>query len=45
VSRIHEEGEVLTEEHVAEGTVVRARVKAALAGELSPYAVVSSPII
>ena len=44
VSRIHEEGEVLTEEHVAEGTVVRARVKAALAGELSPYAVVAPTV-
>jgi GTP-binding protein HflX len=43
VSRIHQEGEVLTEEHVAEGTVVRARVKAALAGELSAYAVVATP--
>jgi len=43
VSRIHSDGEVLDEEHVAEGTRVRARVTEALAGELSGYAVVSSP--
>jgi GTP-binding protein HflX len=43
VSRIHQDGEVLTEEHVEEGTLVRARVKAALAGELTPYAVVPAP--
>jgi GTP-binding protein HflX len=44
VSRIHRDGEVLGEEHVAEGTVVRARVKAALAGELAPYAVVAPTV-
>jgi len=44
VSRIHRDGEVLGEEHVAEGTVVRARVNDALAGELSPYAVVAPTV-
>src|SRR4051812_11438183 len=39
VSRIHRDGEVMTEEHGADGTVVRARVTEALAGELAPYAV------
>jgi GTP-binding protein HflX len=39
VSRLHDEGEVLEEEHLCEGTRVRARVKAALAGELETYAV------
>jgi GTP-binding protein HflX len=43
VSRIHDEGEVLTEEHGADGTCVRARVTAALAGELSAYAVAAAP--
>ncbi|MGZ4592207.1 MAG: GTPase HflX [Actinomycetes bacterium] len=39
VSRIHDEGELLEEEHTGEGTRVRALVTSALAGELSPYAV------
>ena len=39
VSRIHDEGEVLDEEHRADGTRLRARVKPGLAAELSPYLV------
>jgi GTP-binding protein HflX len=39
VSRIHDEGEVLDEEHLEEGTRLRARVRPALAAELSPYLV------
>jgi GTP-binding protein HflX len=37
VSRMHDEGDLLREEHVAEGTRVRARVSPALAAELGPY--------
>ena len=37
VSRIHSEGEVLTEEHLDEGTRLQARVGASLAAELAPY--------
>ena len=40
VSRIHSEGEVLTEEHLAEGTSMTARVGPGLAAELSGYATV-----
>ena len=40
VSRIHSEGEVLTEEHLAEGTAMTARVGPGLAAELSGYATV-----
>ncbi len=39
VSRVHREGEVLSEEHEAEGTRLQARVGPALAAELSSYAV------
>jgi GTP-binding protein HflX len=39
VSRVHESGEVLSEEHVAEGTRLQARVSAALAADLAGYAV------
>jgi len=39
VSRIHSEGEVLTEEHLGEGTRMSARVGPQLAAELSAYAV------
>jgi GTP-binding protein HflX len=39
VSRVHESGEVLLEEHVAEGTRLQARVPAALAADLAGYAV------
>ena len=35
VSRIHAEGEVLSEEHDADGTTMRVRVPAAFAGELA----------
>ncbi len=39
VSRVHREGEVLAEEHEAEGTRLQARVGPALAAELASYAV------
>jgi GTP-binding protein HflX len=39
VSRIHAEGEVLTEEHLDSGTRLQARVGPALAAELANYAV------
>ena len=39
VSRVHETGEVLTSEHVAEGTRLTARVDAELADDLSAFAV------
>ncbi len=39
VSRLHEEGEILTSEHVAEGSRLTARVRPDLAAELAPYAV------
>ena len=39
VSRLHDEGHGVVQEHVAEGTRVRARVGAALAAELAPYEV------
>ncbi|MGZ6804715.1 MAG: GTPase HflX, partial [Nocardioidaceae bacterium] len=39
VSRIHSEGEVLTEEHLAEGTRLEARVGPQLAAELADYLV------
>jgi GTPase len=38
VSRLHDDGEVLAEEHTPEGTRLHARVTPALAGELEPYA-------
>jgi GTP-binding protein HflX len=38
VSRVHDEGEVLGEEHTPDGTAMHARVGAALAAELEPYA-------
>ena len=38
VSRVHTEGEVLVEEHLAEGTHLSARVGPQLASELSAYA-------
>jgi GTPase len=37
VSRIHDEGELIESEHTAEGTRVRARVRAALAAELAAF--------
>src|SRR6185437_197317 len=39
VSRVHRDGEVLAEEHTAEGTRLHAQVRGPLAGELAPYAV------
>jgi GTP-binding protein HflX len=39
VSRIHSEGEVLTEEHLEVGTRLEARVGPALAAELAGYLV------
>ena len=39
VSRVHDEGEQVEQDHVAEGTRVRARVGESLAAELEPYAV------
>ncbi len=38
VSRLHDQGEVVSVEHTAEGTRVSARVGEALAGELAEYA-------
>jgi GTP-binding protein HflX len=37
VSRVHNEGEVLSETHTEEGTLLKARVHAELAAELRPY--------
>ena len=39
VSRIHDEGEILTEEHLETGTRLKARVHPALAAELADYQV------
>jgi GTPase len=39
VSRVHQEGEVLLEEHLGEGTRMQARVRADLEAELAEYAV------
>jgi GTP-binding protein HflX len=39
ISRIHEQGEVLTSEHVADGTRVRAKVTPAIEADLSDYVV------
>ncbi|GAB3281080.1 GTPase HflX [Parasphingorhabdus pacifica] len=38
VARVHSEGEIVDEEHTAEGTHVRAKVKSDLAGVLEPFA-------
>ncbi|WP_073946882.1 GTPase HflX [Streptomyces kebangsaanensis] len=38
VARAHTEGEVISEEHTAEGTLLKARVNEELAAELAPYA-------
>ncbi|MDJ0381911.1 GTPase HflX [Streptomyces sp. G-G2] len=37
VARAHAEGEVISEEHIPEGTLLKARVHAELAAELAPY--------
>jgi len=42
VSRVHAEGEILAEDHTAEGTLLRARVRAELAGELGAFAVAAA---
>ena len=42
VNRVHTSGEVLSEEHLAEGTAMAARVNADLASELEPFAVVAA---
>jgi GTP-binding protein HflX len=42
VNRIHQTGEFLTTEHVADGTLVAALVSPALAAELAPYELVTS---
>jgi GTPase len=42
VNRIHQTGEFLTTEHLADGTLVTARVSPSLAAELAPYELVSS---
>jgi GTP-binding protein HflX len=38
VSRVHDDGELIGQEHEAHGTRVRALVPAALAHELAPFA-------
>ncbi|MET9778091.1 GTPase HflX [Streptomyces sp. NPDC006367] len=38
VARAHDEGEVISEEHTAEGTLLKVRVHEELAAELTPYA-------
>ncbi|MEV6606060.1 GTPase HflX [Kutzneria sp. NPDC051319] len=43
VSRVHTEGEVLAEEHTAEGTALKARVRGDLAGALEAFAVNGTP--
>ncbi|MFE6774674.1 GTPase HflX [Streptomyces sp. NPDC057702] len=42
VSRVHADGEVISEEHTSEGTLLKARVHAELAAELQPYLPVGS---
>jgi GTP-binding protein HflX len=37
VARAHTEGEVISEEHTAEGTLLKARVHEELAADLAPY--------
>ncbi|WP_416518269.1 GTPase HflX [Streptomyces achromogenes] len=42
VARAHAEGEVLSEEHTAEGTLLKVRVHEELASDLAPYTPVSA---
>ncbi|WP_432018244.1 GTPase HflX [Streptomyces sp. 1222.5] len=42
VARAHTEGEVISEEHTAEGTLLKVRVHEELAADLAPYAPVSA---
>ncbi|REE99279.1 GTPase HflX [Thermomonospora umbrina] len=37
VARVHDVGEVITQDHIAEGTRLHARVPASLASDLAPY--------
>jgi GTP-binding protein HflX len=39
VARVHDDGEIVREEHTGDGTVLTARVTPALAADLRPYAV------
>ncbi|MEY9848586.1 GTPase HflX [Streptacidiphilus sp. MAP5-3] len=41
VARVHRDGEVLSEDHIGEGTLLKARVLADLAAELERFAVVA----
>ena len=43
VARVHEQGEVLAEDHTPDGTALKARVRGDLAGALEAYAVNGSP--
>ncbi|UED86979.1 GTPase HflX [Streptomyces profundus] len=43
VSRVHSEGEVLSEEHTGDGTLLKARVHRELAALLEPYAPATRP--
>ena len=45
VNRIHQTGEFLTTEHLPAGTLVAARVNAALAAELAPYELVTTDTV
>ena len=40
VARVHSEGELVAEEHTADGTRVRAKVRPDLAGALQPFVAV-----
>ncbi len=42
MSKIHQQGEVLSLEHVAAGSLVHARVNPSLAGELREFVAVES---
>ncbi|MET7799471.1 GTPase HflX [Streptomyces decoyicus] len=44
VSRAHAEGEVISEEHTADGTMLKARVHAELAAEFQPWAVLPASL-
>ena len=43
VARAHDEGEVISEEHTAEGTLLKVRVHEELAADLAPY--VPTPVV
>jgi GTP-binding protein HflX len=43
VSRVHQDGEVLSEEHTGDGTLIKARVLPDLASELGRFAVAAQP--